>query len=75
VEEDFFGGGRQVTVIDGALRAPALDALLAFCREATVWHETRPNGPSCVGSCKGDVLPLCDGSARDGSPIRDLCCT
>lgn len=39
-------GGREVAVVDGALRGGALQSLLSLCTDSTVFHEARANGTS-----------------------------
>ncbi len=42
IEAAYFAARPQLTMIDGLLSAPALDALRRFCWSATIWHDIKP---------------------------------
>jgi hypothetical protein len=42
--EAVYHTGLEPVVLDNVLSQPALDALLRFMREATIWHEINPAG-------------------------------
>ena len=52
-----------IAVIDNAFSPEALEELLAFCEESTIWHDDGPN----------DYVPTAEGEAPPAS-VRDPLC-
>ena len=52
-----------IAVIDNAFSPEALEELLAFCEESTIWHDDGPN----------DYVPTAEGEAPAAS-VRDPLC-